>query len=636
MARMVQRESSNLITQTKQKHKKKLISACHLTHSFEWRLNGKKGKKPITITCNKLGTVRNSLRRSPQFREQDDKTKNKELVIERNDKPIPHHFPCNLLQPGERLSIKYVKAIGPRQPMAPLQSRIRSFNQMVEFNVLAKGGKNITRIFKNPALRSYSEVTVYGYKGEKVKHAMDRDGRFHGEVFQRTCALSDTNTIVELSNLVDDLGGKTFQIIMLNKNAPPESQQSSLEYSLESDQEAEENENHSKLVKLMPHEIPGSRALRSYLSSQISVSINAITNGSGNSGQVSLHDHLSVEFGRSQGSFTVNAMKTLMTNHCNSVCQVRINGTPAGSGFLLFNNFALTNFHVIKDAFSRNLGQLFQKVTLHFSYENVEEASPGHSVQEVVVYEYCIESQHKRDWALLSLTAEPDSALPLPNGLLTWCGFPPKSDSICIIGHPGGGVKKTDSTWIIPLDGRRQVIERHYNENLKHSQTVSTMHNDEFIQFQTKEFLNLMAVEMKNNQDLPYETCFSFGSSGSPVFDSDCNVVALHSGGYPYKLASGETLSVFEYGQLLSSILENLIVKLVHTDKLEVLKQFLEFPCNHRRDIMHNVKKLVESRNYTKFQNTANNLYVWNSPILKEFFEFICNCETESPMDMTR
>uniref|UniRef100_A0A8C6SPI8 Serine protease n=1 Tax=Neogobius melanostomus TaxID=47308 RepID=A0A8C6SPI8_9GOBI len=516
--------------------------------------------------------------------------------------------------------------------MAPLQSPTMSMNEVVEFNVVTEGGKNIKRILRNALLRSYKEVTVYGYKGEKVKHALKRDGRFRDIVFDKTCALSEINTNVELSNLVNDLGGKTFEIIMLNRMSPPESQPSSLDESVMNEDsyssDLDENENHLKQNKEM-HEIPGSEVFRSHLLSLVSDFIKQIFTTS--SGQVSgVRDLLCVEHGRSQGSFTASAMTELMTSLKHSVCQVRIKGRGVGSGFLLFDTFVLTNYHVIKDVFNSMTGQLFEIVTADFAFDGLGDRGEEHQVQEIVAFEYGNDaSGHKCDWALLSLTADPQL---LPGSLLPHCGFRRQSDSICIIGHPGGNVKMVDLTWVIPVDHREQIIERHFNKNLKDSETVSVIVSGEVIQFVTSEFANSVAKKVSNTRDFTYDTCFYHGASGSPVFDSNCNVVAMHSGGYAYKHSSGEIQSVIEYGHPLSSILENLIVQLVHRCRLDVLKKYLEFPYKHHEFIKHNVKKLVDSRNDKTFKSAINNLNIWNDYTLKTFFLFIC--QTDSPVPM--
>ncbi|KAK7925784.1 hypothetical protein WMY93_008094 [Mugilogobius chulae] len=465
-------------------------------------------------------------------------------------------------------------------------------------------------------------------------------------MFKVTCALSHFTTDVEMSNLVDDLGGKTFRVIMLNKNSPPESQPSSLEdalYEQGHDDDSveqrideggcvkqEDDEDHTieqgncndtnkpSLDEL--HEIPDSREMRSHLSSLVRDFIEKKSTDL----NIDKGNLLSVEYGRTQGAQTVKIMKRLMSLS-DSVCQVRIKDSAVGTGFILFSSFVLTNFHVIKDVFNYNNYQLMETVSVHFSFESLDQAAEGHQVKEVVAAEYYTDvSGQKCDWALLALNSDQE----FPSGLLEHFGFLPQSTSICIIGHPYGGVKKIDQSWIIPSKSHSQVIEKHYNENRTYSGT------GEVIEFVASSFAEGIAKELYNSRDLTYDTCFFFGSSGSPVFDSHGNVVAMHSGGFVYESPSGGKQSVIEYGHPLSSILENLIIQLVIRRRLEVLKKYLLSFYKRHEAILHNVKKLIASHNLTVFQCTLNDEKVLNDDTLRLFFEFVCAPDTPVSMDI--
>ncbi|XP_035514690.1 protein FAM111A-like [Morone saxatilis] len=325
-----------------------------------------------------------------------------------------------------------------------------------------------------------------------------------------------------------------------------------------------------------------------------------------------------VEYGKKPQTVTeVKTMKKLK-KHCDSVCHVRVNGKPAGSGFLLFDKFVLTNGHVIK-IYDETKGQLNETVTVHFSFKSLDQMEGGQDsgskVEEVTGFEYCRnESGQESDWALLRLG---DDQI-LPHGLIAHFGFPSKSGGICIIGHPDGGVKKIVSCLIVPTDNRIQVVERHYLEN------------KECFHF----FQNVAESVEKQRQVLTYESNFYDGSSGSPVINEHCNVVAVHTGGYPYHNARGEKRSVMEYGHSLCSIIERLIVQLVENGRFDVLKKYLSCSCARQLNLMIELKKLVESRNITAFKNALTNSEVTNDESLMTFFKFISQKEDPVPMDI--
>ncbi|TDH05008.1 hypothetical protein EPR50_G00139100 [Perca flavescens] len=129
-----------------------------------------------------------------------------------------------------------------------------------------------------------------------------------------------------------------------------------------------------------------------------------------------------------------------------------------------------------------------------------------------------------------------------------------------------------------------------------------------------------------------YESCFYFGSSGSPVFNEHCNVVAMHSGGYAYRNARGESQSVIEYGYPLSIIIEHIIVQMVER-RFDVLKEYLACNYAYHRNVITNLKKLVESRNLTAFKSALSNSVVTSDESLKAFFEFFSLRDEPVPMD---
>uniref|UniRef100_A0A672HF86 Serine protease n=1 Tax=Salarias fasciatus TaxID=181472 RepID=A0A672HF86_SALFA len=469
----------------------KLEDEHHPTHSIEWCWSD---KRPTTITCNKAGTVEDLLKQSSQFRETVEKLKHKELVIVRDGKAISSHFPCSLIK-NERLTVKYVKATDKPKKAVSFSARLprkAPTRELVMFHVLAKGGKNVVRIMRNPALKTkVQEVTVYAYKGEKVKYALRRDGRFLNTIFKKTCALD-------------------FNLVKTKKT-------------------------------------PASKLSR-------------------------IQNLFRVEYGQNaQMCREVKTMKRLM-DLSDSVCQVRVNGSARGSGFLLFGKFVLTNGHVVKDVYNENQRHLDEKVTVHFSFESLEEVEGGQEeVEEIVGFEYQPDVSGC-DWALLRLRTQ----RALPDGLLAHSGFLPQSGGICIIGHPDGGVKKIDPCLIVKHENHNQVVEKHYNENQGQIHLI------------TSRFFEGVAQSVQQNQQvLTYESCFYFGSSGSPVFDQHCKVVAMHSGGYAYRSSQGQTQSVIEFGYPLSVVIERMIVQAVETERFDVF--LLKLMYRLKSDRIHNV-----------------------------------------------
>uniref|UniRef100_A0A3Q3H3P7 Serine protease n=1 Tax=Labrus bergylta TaxID=56723 RepID=A0A3Q3H3P7_9LABR len=544
-------------------------------------------KNPTNLTCGKTGTIEDSLKKSAQFRVLAKKNTNRELVIVRDGRAISSHFPCSFIK-NERLT-KSSFCYSPRTG---------SPDKLVVFHVVTKGGEKVARIMKNKELKiKFEEITVYGLKGEKVKEALKRDGRLLKKAFQTNCALIDKNTEVrtEMHNLVDDLDGKTVKIKMISKCTQPESQPESLEDADVLQSESQKSDSEIQVENQDPQQqsttnqsvtdniskgnskqngirqtekIPNLENLKSHLSFQVKQRVKGMKTGL--SKRSNIQNLFRVEYGKSAETCReVKTMKKLMALS-DSVCAVRINGKPSGSGFLLFDKFVLTNGHVIKNIYNESTKQLSESMTVHFSFESLDQWDSGAKVEEVTAWEYyCDNSGHMNDWALLRISSDQK----LPRCLLKHFGFLPSGGGICIIGHPNDGVKKIDPCWIIPTDNRKQVVQNHCNRNLDGVLPDSKQYfkDQEYINFITNNFFESVSQSVNGlKQVLTYKSCFYFGSSGSPVFDEHCNVVAMHSAGYEYRNGRGERSSVIEFGYPLSLILEHIIIQMVENARFDV------------------------------------------------------------------
>uniref|UniRef100_A0A3Q4GKI0 Serine protease n=1 Tax=Neolamprologus brichardi TaxID=32507 RepID=A0A3Q4GKI0_NEOBR len=486
--------------------------------------------------------------KSPKFCTAAGKQKGKELVIVKNARAITSHFPCRLIK-DECLTLKFVKAVETPEKPVSVSCNKRQSSKLVMFHLLTRGGENIVRILKNRELqKGFPEITVYAYKGEKVKQALQRDGRFYSSVFTKNCVLSNASTEVEIemSSLVNDLDSETFRIKLLDKSNPPTSQSGSLDdtYVLQSESQTNLCGNMAPGKRL-----PFSKKLQVDLSAQFNILVK------GKKAQVPKLSRIQNIFRQDFGSSAkrcqdVKTMKKLM-ELSNSVCQVRINGKPRGSGFLLFGNFILTNAHVIQD-FCNDNGGLNEQVAVTFSFESLEEKDGLIDVEEVVGIEK-IPEVSGTDWALLKLSADQK----LPDRLLTHSGFVRHSGGICIIGYPGNSVKKIDVCLVVSQENCKQVAERHWKDN------------QDCVQLLTDRFFENVAVDVQQRKQLlTYESCLYDGSSGSPVFNEDGNVVAMHTGGYPYVDAKGQKQGVIEFGYPFINIIERIIIQMVERENV--------------------------------------------------------------------
>ncbi|XP_045710720.1 serine protease FAM111B-like [Phyllostomus hastatus] len=150
------------------------------------------------------------------------------------------------------------------------------------------------------------------------------------------------------------------------------------------------------------------------------------------------------------------------------------------------------------------------------------------------------------DYAILKLRANGNG---FPPGLVGQISSLPSSGLIYIIGHPEGRTKEIDGCAVITLPEREGRYLQHYQHGVAgpHAATHDVCSMFTPRSFPPEAYVNRTDI-------LRYDTCFRSGSSGSPVFNADGKVVAVHSFGQFYK-SEGKDHAFIEFGYSMDSIL---------------------------------------------------------------------------------
>lgn len=614
------------------------------------------------MTCDCEGTIEDVLMRSTDFKELAKKNEKKELVILKEGKPISANFPCNLIANVSPLLIHYATKNNQRENIekestADTLSIGNRFGNSVLFHLCTSGEDNIKMILENQNIKNkFPEMTIYAYEGETVETALQRDGRFNDDVFQKKCGLIQvgTDSIFEFSsNVFQSIENKLFKIYLKKTNNKSHEKSpgsvSDAYKAEEDDQDPSQRPSTSEMGNInTPKKKPKLNVSKAFLGpkGEIPESENIVQDLTQRFDDaleeilihlkgMKIQEFLRVEYEKNDKKCReVRVMKKLM-ELSDSICLVVINNHPCGTGFLLFDQFVLTNFHVIKDGL-RQRGN----VCVRFMFEEVNQAREKEvKVVEAVVSQYKTDDLgNSYDWALLKLAET--SALSCPC-LLEHFGYLPPTGGICIIGHPDCGVKMVDPCYIIPNTKYSKTVKKHKEKNsegievrVPQSKPYEAVGRTQWVG--PKYFDDVENEMNKRKPVVGYNTCFYFGSSGSPVFDNSCKVVAVHSGGYLYrnKKDYSKKRSIINYGYLLSNILEDMIVQLVDKKSWDVLKKLLSVNNTEMENIKTGVKELTKRRGgLTSFEHALLAKEVMDNTLLKDFFQSICQ-EEEADMEV--
>uniref|UniRef100_A0A3B1IDS7 Serine protease n=1 Tax=Astyanax mexicanus TaxID=7994 RepID=A0A3B1IDS7_ASTMX len=475
----------------------------------------------------------------------------KDVLIVREKKPraaVCSHFPCDLLENNEKLTIQFI----PGKPCSTVSQKAEKPEDLVTFFIQTQGGQNISKTVmrNNNIQKNVHHVCLYAFKGETVEQTLNRDGRF-SDFLIKSCDLRNvtTDVHVDMDRLVDDLDQQRFQVIKKAEISVSETEENSL--------------NISKFLETILDNV---RLQFKQVSEKLKK-------------QNNIWETFRVEYDKSaQSCCEVGTVKTLM-NLADSVCRIRINTGAVGTGFVLCHipsstpqqSFILTNAHVIMpvvEDYQRM--KLYDNITVTAEFEdwkgNEMKLYSRHAKKELIACQY--NPAEHLDFALLELEPS-DDEWSLPDGLLS--KYLPSSGSggICIIGHPDGHEKKMDPTFIVEP-------ENHFNSVMTH-----IIKNADLKPLMQKKCVKENWIF--DSSRITYNSCFFHGSSGSPVFDSRCSLIGIHSGGYCYTETGKEKKSIIEYAYPLENTWK-CIIKQTSENRKDV-SRYIQSQCNIRTAI---------------------------------------------------
>lgn len=526
----------------------------------------------------------------------DNKTlKGKDIVIKSYKGYIVKHFPCWLIKEDDLLTIEMV-TYATDETAGDTDEETDNY---VTFSIETTGGKNSKSkpILRNKQLQSYGPLCIYAKQEEEVKKALRNDGRFSDIVFEQKCQLSErlTGSKVSMGQIAKKLNGRNFEICLTKRKEETETKMETSDSTIktlvnsegdrtqmtpstlttETSDVGESSSRRKQKRKSNP--MPDHGEILTILRNQFDDLVKQMESRREDSQKKTLPEELDLmkqEFGKIRQKFSeVHRVKKLIKLGA-SVCQVIVEGVQGvqGTGFVLFDNYILTNGHLFGENVRKNM-QLLVDVSVKFNYENPNGSDVNVIKAKTLLidFQHGLQGKHYMDYAILEMEPPKNKQQKkVPPGLLREYGPVPACGGACLIGHPGGLVKQMDPTSIIGSEIREEAANKYKREN---GHAIFTI--NDAVEENKKRYEDVM---QENKDDfVTYNTSFFHGSSGSPVFDDLGRVFGMHTGGFDYKdKRTQSTQSVLEYALPLFTILQNFVIRLKEDNNQAVLTRVQE------------------------------------------------------------
>ena len=258
-------------------------------------------------------------------------------------------------------------------------------------------------------------------------------------------------------------------------------------------------------------------------------------------------------FGKTASSAIPARMLPRFTEATKSVGFIKC-GYATGSCLLLSKNCVITAQHVInninKERAESTDGELYRKISIYFKFlYPFKYGSCSAEIDETQIF-----SGQGLDYAICrikwvdSAVAKLEPLGPFVRSVL------PRSGMVILVGHPDSKEKSIEPCHILPSYNWHATLCKRGSE----AEEYCDQHPEE-CSIYNGESVRCVHIHKRrylqghHPDQIPYDTSFFEGSSGSPVFNLNGHIVALHTQGYPF-YKSGKEVSLMEFGLTFGAI----------------------------------------------------------------------------------
>lgn len=503
-------------------------------------VNSRKHKNmKYELTCRETSSLYAALNTLSAVREEVESQKGREMLVcgkEGIEGYLNLGMPVCCIPEGSHVVITFCQCKSKTQENKQFfESQDQASTNYVRFCIHAVGSKRKKILKCGELQKEGNKLCVYGFKGETIRDTLRKDGRFCTFIESDDWKLiNDLDTIIENTQPVDELEGKLFQVAAeLPKNPRVVSV---------TQNSGSENRNFHKLEEYIVNEYTTlkeeGKKLRAYIKEK----------SEKRKKKASLFKVHKEHFGKMTRNSTPVKVVKYLSRVSDSVGFLwwNNNGNAGCATCFVFKElYILTCQHVIASIVGEGIDSsewaniISQCVKVTFDYE---ELLPTGDKFFMVKPWFEISDKHL-DYAVLELK---ENGQEVPAGLYHRIRPVPHSGLIYIIGHPEGEKKSIDCCTVVPQSSRRKKCQ----ENFQAREEAGFCFSTSFIHMYTQRSFQ----EMLHNSDVvTYDTSFFGGSSGSPVFDSNGSLVAMHAAGITCTYQAGVS-NIIEFGSIMESI----------------------------------------------------------------------------------
>ncbi|XP_006263625.2 serine protease FAM111A [Alligator mississippiensis] len=393
-------------------------------------------------------------------------------------------------------------------------------------------------------------LCVFAPEGETIKDALCKDGRFLPLLEQEEWGLVENKKFICSGYTVDSLANRCFDVeVKIKRRGKTRNDLGNEQSSMAPKEVPEKTYDYFKSVvlELYPDLKKQSEMIDEFFSE-------AFKKGKSSGAVFKLYKE---NFGKETKNSTLVRVFKCLSVRSDSVGYITWDSNEGGSAtcFVLQGNYILTCHHVVSLITGPGVEEkdwpliISRSAKVTFSYED---GRPSENSWLKLAPWFEI-SDRDLDFAVLKLKGEPNE---FPAGLLSLSYPLPFNGVIYIIGHPDGQEKSIDGCTVVPVCERGRVC----NHRVKCGEKEACNDNNcgpggpkgqECIHMFTQRSFH----DVVNNPNVvTYDTSFFGGSSGSPVFDTAGQLVAMHAAGYKY-VNKRQPCSIVEFGYSLVAII---------------------------------------------------------------------------------